>query len=105
METTDQKPLAKMTKPELLAEAERLGIAVPDGATNPQIVALIEAGPKVTQAEPTKPRPIDETGRALDVWGLPISGPARARRLTELNKTDPRKDPEGWGAAPAETKE
>lgn len=49
--------------------------------------------PEPTQAEPTKPRPIDEDGRTLDAHGLPLSGPARLRAL------DGRPDP---ATAPAD---
>lgn len=37
------KPLGQMNKAELLAKALELGINAPDGATNKEIVALIEA--------------------------------------------------------------
>ncbi len=37
------KPLTRMTKPELEALAMEKGITIPDGATNKDIVALIEA--------------------------------------------------------------
>lgn len=36
------KPLSKMTKPELLAHAAKMGIAVPDEATNEQIRELLK---------------------------------------------------------------
>lgn len=39
---TTAKPLSKMTKPELLAEAAKMGIAVPDEATNDQIRELLK---------------------------------------------------------------
>ncbi|WP_343526948.1 hypothetical protein [Sphingomonas sp.] len=45
------------------------------------------AGPKTTQADATKPRPVDETGRTLDQWDLPVSGPARLKALG--GKPDP----------------
>lgn len=48
------------------------------------------AAPKTTQADPTKPRPVDDTGRTLDQWGLPISGPARLKALA--GKPDPALD-------------
>lgn len=51
---------------------------------------------KTTQEKPTQPRPLDAAGRELDQWGLPFSGPARARRLAELNKPDPNVEPEAW---------
>jgi len=41
-ETSTVKPFSKMTKPELLAEAAKLGIAVPDEATNDQIRELLK---------------------------------------------------------------
>lgn len=54
--------------------------------------------PKTTQDDPTQPRPVDpKTGRQLDEFGLPISGPARVARLAELRKPDPREDPAAWG--------
>ncbi len=52
------------------------------------------AGPQTTQADPTQPRPVDATGRTLDQWGLPVSGPARLKALG--GKPDPALD------APAE---
>lgn len=54
--------------------------------------------PKVSQAEPTAPHPIDANGRVLDNCGLPINGPARARALATLNKPDPRDEPDAWPA-------
>ncbi|MEA3018404.1 MAG: hypothetical protein QOI38_3126 [Sphingomonadales bacterium] len=57
--------------------------------------------PETTQAEPTKARPTDKSGRQLDEFKLPISGPARARELERLGKPDPRTNPEAWGASPA----
>lgn len=54
-----------------------------------------------TQDKPTKPRPVDGAGRQLDQWGLPFSGPARARRLRELNKPDPNVDPSAWTPSPS----
>ena len=54
---------------------------------------------ETTQAKPTQPRPVDPgTGRQLDEYGLPLSGPARVARLAELGKPDPREDPEAWRA-------
>lgn len=44
----------------------------------------------------TKPRPTDEAGRELDEWGLPLCGPARLRKLAELNLPDPNHDPKAW---------
>lgn len=52
------------------------------------------AAPKTTQADPTQPRPVDVTGRMLDQWDLPVSGPARLKALG--GKPDPALD------APAE---
>lgn len=53
--------------------------------------------PVTIQAEPTQPRPVDPaTGRQLDEYGLPLSGPARVARLAELGKPDPREDPDAW---------
>lgn len=43
--------------------------------------------PKVTQDKPTQPRPTDQTGRQLDRFGLPLSGPARIAALA--GKPDP----------------
>lgn len=45
------------------------------------------AAPKTTQADPTQPRPVDATGRTIDQWGLPVSGPARLKALG--GKPDP----------------
>lgn len=45
------------------------------------------AAPKTTQDEPTKARPVDATGRTLDQWDLPVSGPARLKALG--GKPDP----------------
>lgn len=57
---------------------------------------------ETTQAQPTKPRPTDAAGRVLDEHGLPLSGPARRARLTELGKPDPNDEPDAW-ASPAVT--
>lgn len=57
--------------------------------------------PKPTQAEPTRPRPVDAAGRQLDRHGLPLNGPARAARLAELGKPDPDTHPEAWADAPS----
>lgn len=51
------------------------------------------------EGERTKPRPVDENGRPLDAWGLPLSGPARAAKLAELGKGDPHTNPEDWPSA------
>ena len=51
---------------------------------------------KAAPGAPTQPRPTDGQGHDLDEWGLPISGPARLRRLAELGKPDPNIDPAGW---------
>lgn len=53
------------------------------------------AAPKTTQADATQPRPVDDTGRTLDQWGLPLSGPARLAAL----QGNP--DPALAGTAPA----
>lgn len=45
------------------------------------------AAPKTIQADPTQPRPVDATGRTLDQWDLPVSGPARLKALG--GKPDP----------------
>ncbi|MDQ1229274.1 hypothetical protein [Sphingomonas sp. SORGH_AS_0879] len=45
------------------------------------------AAPKSSQAKATQPRPVDEAGRTLDRWGLPLSGPARLAALD--GKPDP----------------
>lgn len=60
-----------------------------------------EPTPEAIQAEPTRPRPVDAAGRTLDAHGLPLSGPARAARLAELGRPDPRDDPAAWGEQPA----
>ena len=102
------KPLGKQTKPELLVTAAHYSVEVPESATNPDIVALIEAAIaaaiETTQEEPTRPRPVDAAGRQLDEFGLPLSGPARIRALAELGKRDPLTNPEDWtdtGGEPA----
>ena len=41
------KPLTRMNKPELLAAAQAAGVEVPEGATNPQIIELIQASGNV----------------------------------------------------------
>ena len=51
-----------------------------------------------TQAQPTRPRPTDAEGRELDGFGLPLSGPARKRRLEELGKPDPNAEPQAWAS-------
>lgn len=106
----DAKPLAKMNKTELLAIVDADGILVEAGATVPVIIAAIEAHraaqPATSQAEPTLAHPQDDAGRALDQWGLPFSGPARARVLKALGRPDPHTDLEAWAnAAPATTTE
>lgn len=53
---------------------------------------------KATQAEPTRSRPTDQNGRELDEHGLPLSGPARRRRLEGLGKPDPNVEPGAWTA-------
>lgn len=59
------------------------------------------AAPVTTQAEPTRPRPVDANGRALDEWGLPLNGPARLAALAELGRPDPRDEPDAWPAPAA----
>jgi hypothetical protein len=51
---------------------------------------------ETTQEQPTRPRPTDAMGRQLDEYGLPLSGPARDRALSELGKPDPNVDPDAW---------
>lgn len=51
---------------------------------------------KREQAPATAPRPVDAQGRELDQWGLPLSGPARARALAEIGKPDPNEDRSAW---------
>ena len=46
-DTGDKKPLARMNKAELLAAAQAAGVEVPEGATNPQIIELIQASGNV----------------------------------------------------------
>lgn len=41
------KPLTRMNKAELLAAAQAAGVEVPEGATNPQIIELIQASGNV----------------------------------------------------------
>lgn len=50
----------------------------------------------IIQADPTAPRERDAFGSELDQWGLPLSGPIRARMLAELGKPDPNEDPAAW---------
>lgn len=52
--------------------------------------------PETTQDAPTAPRVRDANGFELDVWGLPLVGPERAKRLAALGKADPHDDPEAW---------
>jgi hypothetical protein len=59
------------------------------------------SGPKTTKADATQPRPVDETGRTLDHWGLPLSGPARLAALG--GKPDPALEAEAEAPAPATT--
>lgn len=40
---SDERPLSKMNKDDLLKVAQDAGIAVPDGATKAQIIELIQA--------------------------------------------------------------
>lgn len=56
----------------------------------------VEPAVETTQAEPTQPRPVDDVGRELDGYGLPLAGPARRRVLEEMGKPDPNVKPEGW---------
>jgi hypothetical protein len=93
------KPLSKQTKAELLATASAAGVEVAEDATNAVIIAAIEAANAPTQADPTAPRARDETGRELDEFDLPLSGPARRARLAELGKRDPREFPEDFNAS------
>lgn len=46
-DTGDKKPLTRMNKAELLAAAQAAGVEVPEGATNPQIIELIQASGNV----------------------------------------------------------
>jgi hypothetical protein len=41
-EAEDDKPLESLNKEALLAKAKELGLAVPEGSTKAQIIALIE---------------------------------------------------------------
>lgn len=66
------------------------------GRTSPKVEPTTE----ITQAEPTAPRPVSPDGRALDPWGLPLSGPARAQALAEAGKPDPRDEPGAWAELP-----
>lgn len=51
------------------------------------------SNPKRTQEKPTKPVAVDDNGRALDEFGLPLGGPARIAALAKAGKPDPREDP------------
>ena len=56
---------------------------------------------QITQADPTAPRERDAFGHEIDQWGLPLSGPIRARLLADLGKPDPNVAPAAWeGATP-----
>lgn len=46
-DTGGKKPLTRMNKAELLAAAQAAGVEVPEGATNPQIIELIQASGNV----------------------------------------------------------
>ncbi|KKC27441.1 hypothetical protein [Sphingomonas sp. SRS2] len=52
----------------------------------------------LADAGTTRPRPRDESGRALDEHGLPLNGPARVRALDALGKPDPNTHPDQWPA-------
>ncbi len=43
----DKKPRTRMNKDELLAAAQAAGVEVPEGATKPQIIELIQASGNV----------------------------------------------------------
>lgn len=55
-----------------------------------------KASMETTQDKPTQPRPVDEAGRELDGYGLPLAGPVRRRLLAEMGKPDPNVEPEAW---------
>jgi len=42
--SSEEKPLSRMNKEELLQAAEKQGLSIPAGATNKEILALIEGG-------------------------------------------------------------
>lgn len=52
---------------------------------------------------PTSPRLRDESGRALDAWGLPLNGPARVAALAEVGLPDPNIDPTVWAGVSSAT--
>jgi hypothetical protein len=55
--------------------------------------------PARRHAEATAPRATcPKTGRQLDEFGLPLTGPARAAELARLGQPDPREDPAAWDA-------
>lgn len=51
---------------------------------------------EIIQADPTAPRERAPNGLELDQWGLPLSGPIRARWLADMGKPDPNVDPTAW---------
>lgn len=51
---------------------------------------------EIIQADPTAPRERAPNGLELDQWGLPLSGPMRARWLADMGKLDPNVDPDAW---------
>lgn len=52
--------------------------------------------PEVTQEPATAPVRRDGNGFEIDEWDLPVSGPARANRLAELDMPDPHDDAKAW---------
>ncbi|GEM_PF-2982689 len=56
----------------------------------------VEPAVETTQAEPTQPRPVDDFGRELDGYGLPLTGPARRRVLEGMGRPDPNVEPDAW---------
>ncbi|WP_454280206.1 hypothetical protein [Sphingomonas sp. Marseille-Q8236] len=70
-------------------------------ASGPKTTKADAAQADTAQADATQPRPVDETGRTLDHWGLPLSGPARLAALG--GKPDPALEAEAEAPVPATT--
>jgi len=83
------KPLARMTKAELLVEAAAAEVEIAEGATNAEIVALIEAQRAASDWTPARVR---EDGVNVSADGLPLNHRLRAEALVQRGATE---DPEG----------